>query len=545
MTHGASALDHLGMSDHPCVNQAAGAREPRRPSRTTRAALIGGALVFGLAAAAGCGSDSSGGTGDGAGGGGNGALDSGTPGDASRADGSSVVPIPGEGECAWTPGQRPSAELPPEHTKEYVIELERWQISNAGQDPVETRRRMNEAIQWATENGFNKVVVPPGTYLVGEATNDAYAAGIDLQGDMTFELSDGAVLQMAPSDRWNYCVINVDGNSNITIRGGEVMGDRDLHDYGNPEQTGHDEGHGVCVWSGVDRVLIEDMQLHELTGDGVLIVGVKAQDGTPEKPTTNVTIRDNDIHHNRRQGVSIVGGHNIVVEGNKIHHIEGTSPEFGIDIEGAGRRDQDIHIYRNVFNHNAGGDFVTSSGHNVWFEENTLAQCQVSDDGVYDASLPCALDRQTDGPIILWKETDNVIINNTIRMSMRTVNGFWGILGYVSDRTASRENPVGNYIAGNTFFDAGLHMAHNLRYFVASNTLHEGMILGFNLGCTRLEDNRINRTAKENYKLRDVAGVAEGNILNRSPGAAPAEDIQMHFPMADDAPYRNSSPVFW
>ncbi|HMR78059.1 MAG TPA: right-handed parallel beta-helix repeat-containing protein, partial [Polyangiaceae bacterium] len=511
-----------------------------------------GMLLGGLLGSAACGSDSEGGGsgGNGAagsgGGSGGGALDGATPGDAAQSDSSVVNPVPGSGECAWEPGARPTAALPPVHTKEYVIDLVQWKISNAGKDPVETRKGLNDAIKWAKDNGHDKIVIPPGTYLVGEPTNAAYAGGIDLQGDMTLELSKGTIIKMAPNDRWNYCVINVDGNSNITIRGGEVVGDRAQHDYGTPP-TAHDEGHGICVWSGVDRVLIEDMELHELTGDGVLIVGVKAKDATPEKATTNVTIRNNHIHHNRRQGVSIVGGHNIVVENNHIHHIEGTSPEFGIDIEGAGRTDKDVLIYRNNFHHNAGGDFVTSSGRNVWVEENTMTQCMVNDQGQFDAALPCLLDKQVDGPIIIWKETDNVIINNKIRMAKPTVNGFWGILGYVSskDKSATRTNKIGNYIAGNTFYDSGIHMAHNMRYFVSNNTVHNGLILGYNLACTRLEDNRINRTKSESYKLRDVAGVASGNILNKGEGALPADDVQIHFPMADDAPYRNSSPVFW
>jgi len=491
-------------------------------------------------------SSSAGGKNGGTGGSGGALGDGATPADAAQSDGSVVVPVPGSGECAWNPGQRPTAALPPVHEKEYVIDLAQWKISNQGQAPIETRARLNEAIKWATDNGHDKIVIPPGTYLVGEATNAAYAGGIDLQGDMTLELSEGTVIKMAPNDRWNYCVINVNDKSNVTIRGGEVVGDRDQHDYGNPP-TAHDEGHGICVWNGVDRVLIEEMELHELTGDGVLIVGVKEQGTTPEKPTTNVTIRNNDIHHNRRQGVSIVGGHNVVVDDNHIHHIEGTSPQFGIDIEGAGRSDQDIRIYRNNFHDNAGGDFVTSSGRNVWVEENTMTQCGVDDQGQFDASLPCLLDKQVDGPIIIWKETDNVIINNKIRMSKPTVNGFWGILGYVSGsaKSPTRTNEVGNYIAGNTLYDAGIHMAHNMRYFVSNNTLHNGLILGFDLACTRLEGNRINRTKSEHFKLRNVAGVASGNVLNKSEGAKPEEDIPMHFPMADDAPYRNSSPVFW
>lgn len=462
--------------------------------------------------------------------------------DAQAGGGGTVHPIPGPGECAWEPGPRPTAELPPEHTNEYVIELARWEIDNSRGDPVQTRNRMNEAIRWATDNGFDKIVVPAGTYLVGEPTNDAYAAGIELQGDMTFELSNGAVIEMAPNDRWNYCVISVDGNSNITIRGGEVVGDRADHVYGG---GAHDEGHGICVWTSVDRIVVEEMELHELTGDGVLILGSLGTEQEAEAPSTNVTLRNNDIHHNRRQGVSIVGGHNVVIENNHLHHIDGTAPQFGIDIEGAGRTDRDILIYRNNFHDNAGGDVVTSTGRNVWIEENTLTQCQVDAAGVYDPGLPCDLPEQVDGPIILWKETDNVVINNSIRMSIPTVNGRWGVLGYTGHDGPTRDNPIGNYIAGNALHDAGIHLSHNMRYFVSNNTIHEGLLLAYQLSCTRLEDNRIHRTSGEHYKLRNVAGLARGNILNQGEGAPPEDDVEVHFPMADDAPYRNSSPVYW
>lgn len=510
--------------------------DERMPSRTSLTAAL--ALTL-LLLGAGCACEGDAATPDG----GRRTIDGATSVDAAMSDASMVTPVPGTGECAWEPGERPTAELPPVHTNEYVIELARWEIANDGRDPVETRDRMNAAILWATENGFDKIVVPPGTYLVGEPTNDIYAAGIELQGNMTFELSEGAVIQMVPNDRWNYCVINVDGHDDVTIRGGEIVGDRADHVF---EGGGaHDEGHGVCVWTAVSRVLIEDTVLRELTGDGVLIVGRRESDTEPEAPTTHVTIRNNDIHHNRRQGVSIVGGHNVVVENNHIHHIEGTAPQFGIDIEGAGRTDRDILIYRNAFHDNAGGDIVTSTGRNVWIEENTMTQCQADADGRYDPALPCDLEEQVDGPIIIWKETDNVIVNNSIRMQMRTVNGQYGILGYTRRDGPTRMNPVGNYIAGNTLYDAGIHMAHNMRYFVSNNTVYEGLILGYLLGCTRLEHNRINRTARENYKLRNVAGTAEGNVLNRTEGFPPEDDVQVHFPMAIDAPYRNSSPVFW
>ncbi len=363
-----------------------------------------------------------------------------TPADATRSDASGVIPIPGEGECAWEPGERPTAELPPEHTNEYVIELERGMIDNDSGDPVETRDRMNEAIVWATDNGFDKIVVPPGTYHLGEPTNDIYAGGIELVGDMTFELSDGAVIQMATNDRHNYCVISVQSNDNITIRGGEIRGDRETHVFAGG--TAHDEGHGVCVWTSANHILIEDVEMHELTGDGVLIVGSRGGDEEPSIPSTHITIRNNQIHHNRRQGVSVVGGHNVVIANNHIHHIEGTSPQFGIDIEGAGRTDRDIHIFQNNFHHNAGGDIVTSTGRNVWIEENTMTQCQVNEAGAYDPALPCDLERHVDGPLLLRTDTDNALLNPSIRISSGTPNARSTIPVCPGHYRRARVNPI-------------------------------------------------------------------------------------------------------
>ncbi len=466
-----------------------------------------------------------------------------------HGDAGVVIPVPGDGACAWEVGTRPTATLPPEHTNAYTLELGRWMIDNNQGDPVETRQRMNEGIKWAVDNGHDKIIIPPGHYMVGELTNDIYSAGLELPGNMTLELSDGTILEMMPNDRHNYCVISTDGNDDITIRGGEIRGDRAGHDYSGGS---NDEGHGICVWTSSNRILIEDMELHELTGDGVLIVGSAPKDDDPnaEVPSTHVTIRNNKIHHNRRQGVSVVGGHNIVIENNHIHHISGTSPQFGVDIEGAGRTDKDILIYRNNFHDNWGGDYVSSSGHNVWLEENTMTQCQVNEAGNYDASLPCETspdwEGQTDGPIVLWQNADTVVLNNVVRMTTRSSNGLWGIIGYPQVREAVRNNPIGNYIAGNTFYGSGIHNSWNQKQFIAENTINDGYMLLYLLGCTRLEDNLIN-AGGHRYRLRNVAGLAEGNLQNGNAdeGFPASSNSERHFPMADDAPYRNSSPVFW
>lgn len=451
-----------------------------------------------------------------------------------------------DGGCAWSIGKRPKAELPPEHTNAYTIDLDFWKIDNNAGNPKETRQRLNEAISWAVEKGFDKIIIPPGHYVVGELTNGKYAAGIELLSDMTLELSKGTVLQMMPNDRENYCVISTEGHNNITIRGGEIVGDRADHDYSSG--AAHDEGHGICVWTSSQHILIENTELHELTGDGVLILGKRGKDGEPDIPSTHVTIRKNEIHHNRRQGVSIVGGYNIEISNNHIHHIHGTDPQFGIDIEGAGRRDQDILIYQNNFHDNWGGDFVSSSGHNVWLEENTMAQCQVNQEGKYDPSLPCESrpghGGQTDGPIVLWQMSDTVVLNNQVRMTNGSSNGSWGIINYSKVLKPYRENPIGNLISGNTFYNCGIHGAWNRLQVFEGNIVNDGKILLYDLECTRLRSNLINGSGHR-YRLRNVAGKADGNRQNSTENF-PSEGIEpVEFPMADDSPYRNSSPVYW
>jgi len=62
--------------------------------------------------------------------------------------------------------------------------------------------------------------------------------------------------------------------------------------------------------------------MYDLTGDGSLVL-----------ESDNITFINNNIHDNRRQGISIVGGIKVSITNNEIHHISGVSPQFGIDLE--------------------------------------------------------------------------------------------------------------------------------------------------------------------------------------------------------------------
>ncbi len=400
---------------------------------------------------------------------------------------------------------------------EYEIELGRWNIPNNGTQPVATTDRLQAAINWASEQGFGRIILPNGRFLVGKYGNAIYQAGITLPSNVEFVLSSGALLEMATNDKWNYCVIAINGKTDVTVRGGTIKGDKNTHIF-TPRAgggTAHDEGHGICL-NGSQRVLIENTRMNNMTGDGVLIVGNR-----PNQPANSfdITIRNNEISHNRRQGVSVVGGIRVAIESNEIHHIRGTSPQFGVDIEGAGRIDRDILIRRNNFHHNRGGDIVNTSGKNVFILQNTMHQGREGSDFRY-----------IDGPLVTWERTDNVIAQNKITMLNGSVNGRLGYIQYSGGRD---NNPQTTYVHDNVCYNCGMYM-----YRAEGADIRRNKFFGYFLALTDfrnavLIDNLV--TFSENgprfcwsYRFKNAYGIARGNFIEDRPANIPLSPNRPH-----------------
>lgn len=381
---------------------------------------------------------------------------------------------------------------------EYIIELGRWGIANNGTQPVKTTDQLQAAIDWASEQGFSKVTIPSGHYLLGKDATFNYQAGIELPSNIELNLGNDTVLEMGTNNKWNYCVIAVNGQTDVVIRGGTIKGDRDTHIFTprpNDGKTAHDEGHAICLQNGTKRVLVENTHIHRVTGDGLLLV----------EQIEDVTIRNNEIHHNRRQGISIVGGKRIAILNNEIHHIRGTAPQFGVDIEGAGRLDRDILIVKNNFHHNRGGDVVNTSGKNVFIVNNIMHQGQEGGDHRY-----------IDGPLVTWERTDNVIAHNTITMLNGSVNGRLGYIQYSGNRD---NNPNTTYVHDNVCHGCGMYM-----YKAADADIRRNKFYGYFLALadfTRATviDNEVTYGPPGsprycwNYRIRNTTGVAQGNTL--------------------------------
>lgn len=385
----------------------------------------------------------------------------------------------------------------------YTVEIGRWDIPINGTDPLKTTDNLQAAIDWAYAEGYGQIKLPAGEYLVGKYGNDIYQAGIVLHSNMALILDENAVIRIDTNDKWNYCVISIDSDRHVVVRGGTIIGDRDTHIYTPRESDGkttHDEGHLICIKAS-QYVLVEDIVLQKATGDGILIVGNST--GSAE----DITIRNSEFDTNRRQGISIVGGVRIRIANNEIHHTEGTTPQFGVDLEGAGRyENRDVHIVGNYFHHNRGGDIVNTDGRNIIIDDNVLEQGAGS--------------KYIDGPIVYWKNADQTIRYNSIQMTDGSVNGKSGIIAYSNSRP--KTNPATTFIHDNVCHGCGMYMYQSADVDIRWNQLLEGYIVLRDFDNLTLMNNTVTHPNRcWAYRFKNVTGYAEGNTYNGDPFPIP------------------------
>jgi len=161
-------------------------------------------------------------------------------------------PVP---EIIVTETPKPTADVS-KFTREYVIELARFDIHNDGRDPVSTSKGINAALQHARTIGANRIVFPKGTYLISETEPivlNHENAVIDL---------NGATLQMNTNGLPDYSLMQiVDEARNLRLTNGTLKGDRDTHDY-ETRKGSHEHCRGLQFCGGrsleADHLTIRD-----------------------------------------------------------------------------------------------------------------------------------------------------------------------------------------------------------------------------------------------------------------------------------------------
>ncbi|WP_242268054.1 right-handed parallel beta-helix repeat-containing protein [Bacillus cereus group sp. BfR-BA-01352] len=143
----------------------------------------------------------------------------------------------------------------------YTVELERWGINNDGTAAVKTTQGLNDALLWASKEGFQIVVLPKGKYLIEKASS------VKLCSNTTYRLYE-CVFEKEANNLTKYNILLCDGIRNVEIIGAIVKGDRENHDYSSGGT--HEWGHGIECKNSCYNISIKNCEVSECTGDGLV-----------------------------------------------------------------------------------------------------------------------------------------------------------------------------------------------------------------------------------------------------------------------------------
>ena len=151
----------------------------------------------------------------------------------------------------------------------------------------------------------------------------------------------GSTLTLCANGFYKYNIVKTDGCNNVIIQNGNIIGDKEIHDYSgegyysNGVKKVHDEGIGIYFYNVVDGMAF-NMNIGFMTGDSIKV----RADGYSDVSTNGTVMIDEcDLHDNRRQGVTILNSYIVKVYNTEIYRIgnygtvKGASPMAGIDVE--------------------------------------------------------------------------------------------------------------------------------------------------------------------------------------------------------------------
>lgn len=178
------------------------------------------------------------------------------------------------------------------------------------------------------------IYIPDGTFLLTCHNKDKswlddggnlMAKGyFNVKSNTTINCSDNSVIKVKPNDYKAYVVIMINDVENVTINNMTIVGDRAYHIGSEGEW-----GYGIFI-ADSNNVTLNDCKTSDLWGDGINLFSLKEYSGNK-----NIYINRCTCTNNRRQGMSIESGVNVVVTDSKFLYTNGTLPTAGVDIEPA------------------------------------------------------------------------------------------------------------------------------------------------------------------------------------------------------------------
>ncbi|GJQ07344.1 hypothetical protein CAPN010_15020 [Capnocytophaga cynodegmi] len=192
-------------------------------------------------------------------------------------------------------------------------------------------------------NSYKNILIKDGTYQIELIDGK----GVAPQNGCNITFEKNAKIKVKPNKLSSYCIIDLRGRKNITIKNPNLEGDKYTH-LGTTGQWGH--GINVVDCSNIN---IYNAYATKFWGDGIYL-------GECE----NIRIYGAHLVDNRRQGISITSGNDIEIHNLIAENTGGHEPGYGIDIEPNWNGDNitKLRIYKPILRNNGKGKSSYTTG---------------------------------------------------------------------------------------------------------------------------------------------------------------------------------------
>ncbi|WP_405292900.1 NosD domain-containing protein [Algibacter sp. Ld11] len=416
----------------------------------------------------------------------------------------------------------------------FTFDPSRWGIvEGVVSDEVALKNKeiINNVIELCDSYGINSMNIGSLDCYVAVGCNyslgtDVLKYGIQLPSNFSLSMSSDTFLRVQPNKWPRGSLLNLYASENVVISGGNLIGDRYEHDY-SPIDDEFGISRDSHEWpmlltiAGGNNVLIENVNMQNSTGDGIVFASGTNRLYNPAIYCENIIMRNCVVNNARRNNVTLGdaeyvtiencditnagGGDNILDSSGKIskYTSAGVAPQFGMDLEAHRELEngvyvdyqkiQHITIKGNTFTGNYAGDLVVYTANDVLIEDN-----------FFDNTV---------GGTLFWNTT---IRNNTFKQNEGGVKtsvaiGFNAIIRN-NEHQVRNINISGNSISG---YDTGISPGgENIEVY--KNTVKDfdqGVYLR-NLVNSKLSFNDFQTDRKISYGYQSFGGIADNVIVS-------------------------------
>lgn len=284
----------------------------------------------------------------------------------------------------------------------------------------------------AAVNSGKTVYIPAGHYKVrvreAEDTSvTGYESGIHVPSNTSIIMDAHCYLEALPTSYGYYQVFMLRGVENVLIKGGNIVGERQTHNYDSVHYRTTDDGFGIQM-IGASHVTIDGVTISDCWGDGITIGrGYSGETWEAYPDCEDITICNCDISQCNRHGLSPTRVNNLLVDNCVIHDIYNTSDMptatwYGIDDECLRRTDYGMlenHVYRNItFYGNTNKDFCANG-----IQGLTIDRCHCTNLLQVDTSDDVALRNSICDTVDFSKISQNLENIPTVKIYKSEING--------------------------------------------------------------------------------------------------------------------------